>query len=499
MATPAMLAPAPPLPVLQQKSLEATHDLLERRGGEARQGAAEALERLLEQEQARQRPVQPAGRGAEAARRRALADVSQLLRQDLTARRPERFAANEHLEPNEILQLSRALTPTAAAAPDERALAHLRRCPACRELLAASAPRPALFEELSARMAAPGSLAAAAASWEEGGGALVEAALALRGLGGLDAPALEGRPWAEGPFERGDVLAGGHRLEGVLGRGGAGVVYRAAAENQTQQTAAKVVLLDKFSPESLERLQDEGRRLAELGLRAILAPRTVAEHDGLPILLRDLADGPSLAAQSAGLPRDPGEAAEQVAALARTLQTVHEHGVLHLGLKPTNVFLATDGELVVSDFGASRLWSQPSGGLDWERLTAPAEELRYFLAYTAPEQFAAPERIGPAADVYGLGAVLYELLTGNPPCVAESPERTVRAVVEEPPRRPSAHGLNVPAALETICLRCLDKDPARRYPTASAAADDLSRFLHSWAEGQRQGWFRSVLRFLRLA
>jgi serine/threonine-protein kinase len=197
----------------------------------------------------------------------------------------------------------------------------------------------------------------------------------------------------------------------------------------------------------------------------------VGEADGLPYFAMEYVEGGSLAQELAGTPQPAPQAAALVATIAGAVQAAHQGGVVHRDLKPANVLLTADGAPKVSDFGLARRLDDESGlSRTGIALGTPS--------YMAPEQAAGKTaEVGPATDVYALGAVLYELLTGRPPFRAETAAETLRQVLSQEPAPPSRLNDKAPRDLETICLKCLNKEPSRRYPSAVALADDLRRFL----------------------
>jgi serine/threonine-protein kinase len=265
----------------------------------------------------------------------------------------------------------------------------------------------------------------------------------------------------------------GYEVQGVLGQGGMGVVYQARQQSLGRPVAIKMVPPEtKLRPEVLARFRREAETIARLQHPNILQVYDVGEYDGRPFVALEFVGGGSLAEKLGGKPQPPREAAEVVETLARALHHAHERGVIHRDLKPGNILLTEDGTLKVSDFGLAK--SLLAAG----RLTRTGTVLGT-PCYMAPEQATGRgHEVGPAADVYGLGAILYQALTGRPPFYADSEMETLRQVTEDEPSLPSLVVPGVPADLEAICLRCLEKDPAQRYPSALALAEDLARFRH---------------------
>jgi eukaryotic-like serine/threonine-protein kinase len=265
----------------------------------------------------------------------------------------------------------------------------------------------------------------------------------------------------------------GYEVLGVLGRGGMGVVYRAWQEGLNRLVAVKMVHAGaQANPKVLSRFRVEAEAVARLQHPNIVQVHEVGEHAGSPFLVLELVEGCSLAKCLAGTPRPARQAAELLETLARTIHYAHRQGVVHRDLTPANVLLTADGQPKITDFGLAKLII---GGGDLRTQTG---ELLGTPSYMAPEQAASQhEVIGAATDVYALGAILYELLTGRPPFKAESTLETLRQVVADEPVAPSRLRPKLPSDLETICVKCLHKEPSHRYASAEALADDLRRFL----------------------
>jgi eukaryotic-like serine/threonine-protein kinase len=260
----------------------------------------------------------------------------------------------------------------------------------------------------------------------------------------------------------------GYEVLAELGRGGMGVVYLARQARPARLVALKVILAATHADaERRARFLAEADAIARLRHPHIVQVYQVGQHGGVPFLALEFVGGGTLAQRLAGGPLPPRQAAQLLEALARAVQHAHRHGVVHRDLKPANVLLTEEGQPKVADFGLAR---QPGPAL-----TATGAVLGT-PSYMAPEQ-AAGEAVGPAADVYALGAVLYEALTGRPPFRAASALETLGQVRTQEPVAPSQLQPATPRDLNTLCLKCLEKEPGRRYPSAGELADDLRRFL----------------------
>jgi serine/threonine protein kinase len=264
----------------------------------------------------------------------------------------------------------------------------------------------------------------------------------------------------------------GYEIRGELGRGGMGVVYQARQMGLDRLVALKVVLAGAHAgPDDLARFRREAEAIARLHHPNVVEIYEVGDRDGLPYFSMELCGGGSLAQQLAAGPLAPRRAAQLVETLARAVQAAHDAGVVHRDLKPANVLLAADGTPKVTDFGLAKR-------LDGTTELTATGAIVGTPSYMAPEQASGDsKRVGPAADVYALGAVLYACLTGRPPFRAATQVDTLLQVVADPPAPPSQLRPGVPAELEALCLRCLEKRPGQRYASAAELADALRRFL----------------------
>ena len=264
----------------------------------------------------------------------------------------------------------------------------------------------------------------------------------------------------------------GFEIVRELGRGGMGVVYLARQLKLNRVVALKTILAGGHASNTdLTRFLAEAEAAAAVQHPNVALVYELGTHDGRPYFALEYCSGGSLAGKLAGTPLPPADAAAMVCAVARGVQVAHDQGIVHRDLKPGNVLLAADGTPKVTDFGLARRTESASG------LTATGAVLGS-PSYMAPEQArGGGEGIGPGTDVYGLAAILYECLTGRPPFRAASAMETVAQVLKDDPLPPRVLVPGVPRDLETICLKGLQKDPARRYSTATALTDDLQRFL----------------------
>jgi serine/threonine-protein kinase len=228
------------------------------------------------------------------------------------------------------------------------------------------------------------------------------------------------------------------------------------------------------SVDEIRRFYQEAKAAAGLNHSHIVKVHDVGECEGQHFLAMDLVDGETLAELSdGGRPTDPQRAAEIMADVARAVAYLHSKGIVHRDLKPSNILLNADGTPYVTDFGLAKLLSGDSRQTTTGTIIGTP-------SYMAPEQAGGhSRRVTTASDVYSLGAILYELLTGRPVFHEDNPLDTLLCVLEREPLLPRRLNPRVPADLEQVCLRCLEKDPARRYPSAAALAEDLERFQQS--------------------
>jgi WD40 repeat protein len=273
---------------------------------------------------------------------------------------------------------------------------------------------------------------------------------------------------ASGPTPR----FGDYELLDEIGRGGMGVVYRAHQVSLDRHVALKMILFGPLaSVDQIRRFRTEASAAAALQHPNIVAVHEVGVHGGQHYLVMDLVDGPNLGGLVKDKPLPAKRAAAYLKSIAEAIHFAHEHGILHRDLKPSNVLVGSDDRPRVADFGlARRLGTDSSLTLTGQMLGSPN--------YIPPEQAAVGGgKVGRSADVYGLGAILYHLLTARPPFQAETIPQTIQLVTGAEPLSPRVLVPSVPRDLETICLKCLEKDPAKRYPTAQALVEELDRFL----------------------
>ncbi|MBN2578004.1 MAG: serine/threonine protein kinase [Pirellulales bacterium] len=265
---------------------------------------------------------------------------------------------------------------------------------------------------------------------------------------------------------------GRYELLSEIGRGGMGVVYQARQKELDRTVALKMILASHLaSPDQVKRFQSEARAAARLRHSNIVQIHEVGQLNGQDFFSMEYIEGESLAERIARGPIDQKAAVRIVAAVARAVEYLHQQGIVHRDLKPSNVLLDREDTPYLTDFGLAKAIF---GGDD---LTATGV-IAGTPSYMAPEQAAGRRgQVGPATDVYSLGVILYELLTGRPPFRAETPVDTLLEVLSGDPPLPRRLNPKIPMALELICLKCLQKSPEERYPSAAALAEDLEHFL----------------------
>ena len=265
---------------------------------------------------------------------------------------------------------------------------------------------------------------------------------------------------------------GDYELVEEIARGGMGMVFRARQVSLNRPVALKMILSGQLAtPAAVQRFHIEAEAAARLDHPSIVPIYEIGEYDGQHYFSMKLIEGPNLAQELARGPLTPHRTAELMARVAKAVHYAHQRGILHRDLKPANILLDSEGQPHVSDFGLAKI-------VETELSFTQTEAVQGTASYMAPEQAAGQmKHLTTAADVYSLGAILYELLTGRPPFQAETPLQTMRQVVEAEPHQLHMLNPSVDRDLETICLKCLEKEPARRYGSAEALAEDLDRWL----------------------
>jgi TolB-like protein/Tfp pilus assembly protein PilF len=265
---------------------------------------------------------------------------------------------------------------------------------------------------------------------------------------------------------------GDYELLEEVGRGGQGVVFRARQKSLNRTVALKVISLGQWASKAhLRRFRLEAEAAAKLEHPGIVPIHEVGERDGSCYFSMKFIEGGQLDEVARRQPIPIRQAAELIAKVARTVHYAHEHAILHRDIKPGNILLDAKGEPHLTDFGLARL-------VESESSVTQTLDVLGTPSYMAPEQAVGNNAaVSSATDVYGLGAVLYQLLTGHPPFAGGTTFETVRLVLDTEPRQPRLLNPKIDRDLSTICLKCLEKDPKRRYPSALALAEDLERWL----------------------
>src|SRR5437870_6075593 len=276
---------------------------------------------------------------------------------------------------------------------------------------------------------------------------------------------------------------GGYELLEEIGRGGQGVVFRARQKSLHRIVALKVIGLGQWATKAhLKRFRLEAEAAASLDHPCIVPIYEVGEREGACYFSMKFVEGGQLDEVVKRAPMSIRQAAELIAKVARTVHYAHEHGILHRDIKPGNILLDAKGEPLLTDFGLARL-------VEAESTITGTLEVLGTPSYMAPEQAVGEtKKLTSATDVYGLGAVLYQLLTGQPPFAGGTTYETIRLLLDREPRPPRLLNPRVDRDLSMICLKCLEKDPQRRYSSALALAEDLERWLkHEPIQARRTG------------
>jgi serine/threonine protein kinase/tetratricopeptide (TPR) repeat protein len=276
---------------------------------------------------------------------------------------------------------------------------------------------------------------------------------------------------------------GDYELLQEIGRGGQGVVYRARQKSLNRIVALKVIGLGQWAAKAhVKRFRLEAEAAASLEHPCIVPIYEVGERDGACYFSMKFVEGGQLDEVVRRAPISIRQAVELIAKVARTVHYAHEHAILHRDIKPGNILLDANGEPLLTDFGLARL-------LETESSITHTLDVLGTPSYMAPEQAVGNNAaVSSATDVYGLGAVLYQLLTGQPPFAGGTTYETIKLLLDTEPRQPRLLNPKIDRDLSTICLKCLDKDPQRRYPSALALTQDLQRWLkHEPIQARRTG------------
>src|SRR5881396_1704814 len=286
---------------------------------------------------------------------------------------------------------------------------------------------------------------------------------------------------------------GDYELLEEIGRGAQGVVFRARQKSLNRTVALKVISLGQWASKAhLKRFRREAEAAASLEHPGIVPIHEVGERDGSCYFSMKFVEGGQLDEVTRREPMPIRQAVELIAKVARTVHYAHEHGILHRDIKPGNILLDQKGEPHLTDFGLARL-------LETESTVTRTMEVLGTPSYMAPEQAVGNNAaVSGATDVYGLGAVLYQLLTGHPPFAGGTTFETIKLLLDTEPRQPRLWNPKIDRDLATICLKCLEKDPQRRYPSALALAEDLERWLkHEPIQARHTGIFARGKKWVR--
>src|SRR5213082_1886140 len=286
---------------------------------------------------------------------------------------------------------------------------------------------------------------------------------------------------------------GDYELLDEVGRGGQGVVFRARQKSLNRIVALKVISLGQWASKAhLKRFRREAEAAARLEHPSIVPIHEVGERDGACYFSMKFVEGGQLDEVVRRTPISIRQAAELITKVARTVHYAHEHGILHRDIKPGNILLDAKGEPHLTDFGLARL-------VESESTVTRTMEVLGTPSYMAPEQAVGNNAaVSSVTDVYGLGAVLYQLLTGQPPFAGGTTYETIKLLLDTEPRQPRVLNPKIDRDLSTICLKCLEKDPRRRYSSALALAEDLERWLkHEPIQARHTGVFARGTKWVR--
>src|SRR5438876_11264934 len=295
-------------------------------------------------------------------------------------------------------------------------------------------------------------------------------------------------PAAEMPREFGD-----YELLEEVGRGGQGVVFRAWQKSLNRTVAVKIIGIGQLTTSAhLKRLRREAEAAAKLNHPGIVPVYEVGERDGTYYFSMRFVEGDCLDEVVSRGSISVRQAAELIVKVARTVHYAHEHGILHRDIKPGNILLDANGEPHLTDFGLARL-------VESESSVTHTLEVLGTPSYMAPEQAVGNNTaVSSATDVYGLGAVLYQLLTGHPPFAGGTTYETIKLLLDTEPRQSRLLNPKIDRDLSTICLKCLEKDPKRRYSSAVALAEDIERWLkHEPIRARHTGVFARGKKWVR--
>src|SRR2546421_4476375 len=301
--------------------------------------------------------------------------------------------------------------------------------------------------------------------------------------------------FSDSPFQSVPMLGelGDYELLEEIGRGGQGVVFRARQKRLNRTVALKVISLGQWASKAhLKRFRREAEAAASLDHPCIVPIYEVDERDGSCYFSMKFVEGGQLDEVTRREPMPIRRAVELIGKVARTVHYAHEHGILHRDIKPGNILLDAKGEPHLTDFGLARL-------MESESTVTRTMEVLGTPSYMAPEQAVGNNAaVSSVTDVYGLGAVLYQLLTGQPPFAGGTTYETIKLLLDTEPRQPRLLNPKIDRDLSTICLKCLQKDSKRRYPSALALAEDLERWLkHEPIQARQTGIFTRGRKWVR--